>query len=74
MFLHPTEDYDFVIRLDPGVLPRYYQNIAVDTDKLSRRGKYSNLASEEAGALVRPGFDPARLFFEDIQVCPFRVR
>ena len=69
MFTHPTDDYDFIMHLDGGVLPRYFQNIAVDTNILSRRGKYANMTREDQDATVRPGFDPARLLFKDLQVC-----
>jgi len=62
--MHPTDDYDAIIQLDRAVLPRYFQNVAVDDRALSRRGKFANLAD----AVVRPGFDPARLLFNDLQV------
>ncbi|KAF8623754.1 hypothetical protein AX15_006197 [Amanita polypyramis BW_CC] len=65
LFVHPTEDYDFIIKLDRTVMPRYFQNVMVDAGALSRRGKYANLASSQDS--VRPGFDPVRLFFQDLQ-------
>ncbi|KAJ7581471.1 Nrap protein [Mycena floridula] len=65
MFTHPTADYDFLIHLDPAVLPRYFQNASVDTSQLARRGKYSNLPA--TAETVRPGFDPARALFLDLQ-------
>ena len=68
MFTHPTDDYDFIMHLDGGVLPRYFHNIAVDTNVLSRRGKYANMTREDQDATVRPGFDPARSLFKDLQV------
>ena len=67
LFIHPTEDYDFIIKLDRTVVPRYFQNVVVDAGALSRRGKYANLASSRDS--VRPGFDPVQLFFQDLQVC-----
>ncbi|RDB30862.1 Nucleolar protein 6 [Hypsizygus marmoreus] len=68
MFIHPTTDYEFVVRLDATVLPRYFHNVAVDTELLSRRGKYANLLQDDdKNASVQPGFDPARLFFRDLQ-------
>ncbi|KAG6826200.1 hypothetical protein H0H87_007695, partial [Tephrocybe sp. NHM501043] len=66
LFIHPTSDYDFVVRLDVGQLPRYFHNVAVDSDILSRRGKYANLQDDQS-AVVRPGFDPAYFFFNDLQ-------
>ncbi|KAG6887313.1 hypothetical protein C0992_012897, partial [Termitomyces sp. T32_za158] len=63
MFIHPTSDYDFIVRLDAVQLPRYYHNVAVDPDLLAR-GKYANLQDNQS---VRPGFDPARLFYHDLQ-------
>ncbi|KAF8066902.1 Nrap protein [Lyophyllum atratum] len=67
MFIHPTSDYDFVVRLDAAVLPRYFHNVAVDTELLTRRGKYANLLEDDEGPGVRPGFDPAHLLFHDLQ-------
>ncbi|KAG6884333.1 hypothetical protein C0993_012058 [Termitomyces sp. T159_Od127] len=63
MFVHPTSDYDFIVRLDATQLPRYFHNVAVDLDLLSR-GKYANLQDNQS---VRPGFDPAGLLFHDLQ-------
>ncbi|KAL0952389.1 hypothetical protein HGRIS_006665 [Hohenbuehelia grisea] len=72
LFVHPTQDYDFIIQLNPSVLPRYAQNVTPDQDVLLRRhqGKYANLpqsTSDDAGTEVRYNWDPARLFFEDLQ-------
>ncbi|KAK0482507.1 Nrap protein [Armillaria novae-zelandiae] len=70
MFNHPTGDYDFVVRLDPTVLPRYHQNIRPDLSLLSRKqGKYSNLQPEDAekATVVRPGYDPARALIRDLK-------
>ncbi|KAH0579235.1 hypothetical protein H2248_003386 [Termitomyces sp. 'cryptogamus'] len=63
MFIHPTSDYDFIVRLDAAQLPRYFHNVVIDPDLLSR-GKYANLQNNQS---VRPGFDPARLLFHDLQ-------
>ncbi|GLB41186.1 putative U3 small nucleolar RNA-associated protein 22 [Lyophyllum shimeji] len=65
MFIHPTTDYDFIVRLDPAMLPRCFQNVAVDPELLTRRGKYANLLEDDQ--TVRPGFDPAHLLFCDLQ-------
>ncbi len=71
MFNHPTGDYDFVVQLDPTVLPRYHQNIHPDLSLLSRKlGKYSNLQPEDAdkATVVRPGYDPALALIRDLKV------
>ncbi|KAK2462771.1 hypothetical protein APHAL10511_005162 [Amanita phalloides] len=65
LFVHPTDDYDFIIKLDRTLVPRYFQNVIADAGVLSRRGKYANLASAQDP--VRPGFDPIQLFFKDLQ-------
>ncbi|KAH9476209.1 Nucleolar protein 6 [Psilocybe cubensis] len=70
MFIHPTDDYDFVLCLDPGVIPRYVHNVGVDVEVLlGRGGKYANRTREEEEESVRvmPGFDPARMYFDDLQ-------
>jgi U3 small nucleolar RNA-associated protein 22 len=67
MFIHPTEDYDFVIQLDPAMLPRYYQNISVNLTLLSKWGDYANLRPQSSSSM-RPGFDPAQLLFDDLKV------
>ena len=69
MFLHPTDDYDFLVHLDPTVLPRYFHNISPDANLLSKRGKYANKLGNENDKVVLAGFDPARLLFDDLQVC-----
>ncbi|KAF8634052.1 hypothetical protein AX17_004316 [Amanita inopinata Kibby_2008] len=67
LFTHPTEDYDFVIKLDRAVIPRYFQNVVGDTVQLSRRGKNANLSSSDESNIIRPGFDPVQLLFKDLQ-------
>ncbi|KAG5651498.1 hypothetical protein H0H81_008470 [Sphagnurus paluster] len=71
MFIHPTSDYDVIIRLDASTLPRYFHNVAADPDMLSRRGKYANLQEDQID--VRPGFDPVHLLFSDLQAGLFRI-
>ncbi|KAH6905454.1 pre-rRNA processing protein Utp22 [Coprinopsis sp. MPI-PUGE-AT-0042] len=66
MFTHPTQDYDFIVHLDPAVLPRYVHNVHADPALLSK-GKYANAGLGEAGVEIVPGFDPARAFFDDLQ-------
>ncbi|KXN85109.1 U3 small nucleolar RNA-associated protein 22 [Leucoagaricus sp. SymC.cos] len=67
LFVHPTEDYDFIVQLDPSLLPRYMHNVAVNPDKLSKRGKYANKMLDGQDPVVRPGLDPARMLFDDLQ-------
>lgn len=67
MFAHPTDDYDFVVQLDPKLLPRYFQNVSVDLSVLSGHVHYANL-QDESDEPLRPGFDPARLLFDDLKV------
>ncbi|KAJ6570241.1 Nrap protein [Mycena vulgaris] len=64
MFRHPTDDYDFLVRMDPTVLPRYAQNI---DSSLAAGGKYANLPRDDSTTVLRAGFDPARLLCDDLQ-------
>jgi U3 small nucleolar RNA-associated protein 22 len=70
--VHPTDDYDFVIQLDRAVLPRHFQNVILDEATLATKGKkYANLLrmnGDDVATSLRPGFDPARLLFEDLRV------
>ncbi|KAJ7650617.1 Nrap protein [Roridomyces roridus] len=63
IFIHPTQDYDFVIGMNPAVLPRYAQNI----DSSLAASKYANLAREDSTWIPRAGFDPARLLYDDLK-------
>jgi U3 small nucleolar RNA-associated protein 22 len=60
MFIHPTDDYDFIIQLDPMALTRYHHNVAADHSFLSKQGKSANQQQREVNTGVLPGFDPAR--------------
>ena len=71
MFIHPTDDYDFIIQLDHMALTRYHHNVAADHSFLSKQGKYANQQQWEVNADVWAGFDPARLLFSDLQVYLF---
>ena len=72
MFIHPTQDYNILLHLDPSILPRYLHNVNVDQDLLTRRGKYANKTLQDDAVKVLPGFDPAQLFVDDLQVRPLR--
>jgi len=49
MFIHPTDDYDFIIQLDPMALTWYHHNVAADHSFLSKQGKYANQQQWEVG-------------------------
>jgi len=68
MFIHPTGDYDVLLCLDPSILPRYFHNVNPDAELLTKRGKYSNRTQDDDSVSVLPGFDPAQMFFKDLQV------
>ncbi|TFK21369.1 pre-rRNA processing protein Utp22 [Coprinopsis marcescibilis] len=65
MFVHPVDDYDFVVNLDPSLLPRYVQNVNPDQKLLARHGKFANMSNLPTSTI--PGFDPGRLLFDDLQ-------
>ena len=67
LFVHPTDDYDFVIELSPSSLTRYLHNVTVDQKLLMKQGKYANKADKN-DVVIMPGFDPAQLLFSDLQV------
>lgn len=64
LFSHATEDYDVLIELDPMILPRYHQSINAESSALSK----DRTIPQEDDATPRPGFDPAWLLFQDLQV------
>ncbi|KAF9475207.1 Nrap protein [Pholiota conissans] len=67
IFIHPTDDYDILVKLDPSVLPRYFHNVNADTTLLTKRGKYANKTQGDETVGLMPGFDPAQLLFNDLQ-------
>lgn len=63
------QQYDFVIELNPALLPRYYQNIHVDQSVWAKTGKYANATVPNNGPqLVLPAYDQAQLLFNDLSV------
>lgn len=68
LFVHPTNDYDFVIELNPTPLPRYHQSVVADPAVWAHKGKYANLRKQETSH-SRLGMDPAQLLFDDLSVC-----
>ncbi|KAI0711085.1 Nrap protein [Fomitopsis betulina] len=64
LFTHPTGHYDFVVELDPAILPRYAQSVQADPAVWARKGKYANVRTEEE---ILPGFDPTHAFYEDLK-------
>ncbi|KAH7890378.1 Nrap protein [Phlebopus sp. FC_14] len=63
LFSHATNDYDVLIELDSSILPRYYQAIDADPAVWSKNRIAPMI---KAGLVSRPGFDPARLLFDDL--------
>lgn len=55
------------MELDPAVLPRYHQNIQADASVWARKGKYANARADDETARLLPGFDPARLLYDDLK-------
>ena len=66
--MHPTDDYDILLKLDPSILPRYLQNVNADATLLTKRGKYANKTQGDETVGLMPGFDPAQLLFNDLRV------
>lgn len=70
LFSHATDDYDILIELKPTVLPRYHQAINADPSVWSK--DRANPRGDDGAS--HPGFDPAWLLFNDLQVnegfCP----
>ncbi|KAL6304485.1 Nrap protein [Sparassis latifolia] len=67
LFTHPLEHYDFIVDLEPSILPRYAQNIAADANAWVRKGKYANVQATDDARTVLPGFDPAQLLYDDLK-------
>jgi U3 small nucleolar RNA-associated protein 22 len=67
MFIHPEEDYDFVVKLQPAVLPRYFQNITANPSIWA--DKYGHDPSADGELPLRPGFDPVEAYLDDLTVC-----
>ena len=72
LFVHPVDDYDFIVQLEPSLLPRYLHNVTGNSDKLTKRGQHTNGPLDDSNEIIRPGFDPARMLFDDLQVCSCR--
>jgi U3 small nucleolar RNA-associated protein 22 len=66
MFVHPEEDYDFVVKLRPAVLPRYFQNVTANPSVWADKNAYSS--SVDRDWPLRPGFDPAEAYLDDLRV------
>jgi U3 small nucleolar RNA-associated protein 22 len=67
MFIHPEEDYDFVVKLQPAVLPRYFQNVTANSSIWADKHAYGSSADGEVS--LRPGFDPVEAYVDDLTVC-----
>ncbi|KZV90658.1 Nrap protein [Exidia glandulosa HHB12029] len=69
LFTHPTDDYDFVLHLDPKVLPRASEFVLAPPSSAKSKG-YANQpvvvgADDTSGPMV--DFDPAAMFFADLR-------
>jgi U3 small nucleolar RNA-associated protein 22 len=67
--VHPLSDYDFLIHLEPSVLPRYTYNISPDESYWSKGVSHVNITlngTNDTGVMF--GFDPAKEFLDDLQV------
>jgi hypothetical protein len=60
---HPITGYDFIIHLEASTLPRSYENAYVQIQGVET-GQQIKFSKVER----RPGFDPARLFLDDLRV------
>lgn len=69
VFVHPLDDYDFVIHLKPSIHPRYYQNVQFDPHAWSK-GEDGDTAVSHVGELTAPKveFDPVKMLFDDLKV------
>ncbi|RPD65156.1 Nrap protein [Lentinus tigrinus ALCF2SS1-7] len=67
LFHHPTDDYDFIVEVDPSLSPRYYQNVDADPSVWTVKGKYANASSKDPVSAVMPGFDPLTMFYDDLK-------
>lgn len=67
MFIHPEEDYDFVVKLQPAVLPRYFQNVTANPSIWA--DKHAIDPSVGGEVPLRPGFDPVEAYINDLKVC-----
>ncbi|KAF9652507.1 Nrap protein [Thelephora ganbajun] len=59
---HPITEYDFIIHLETATLPRSYENASVRIQGVETGQQIKSSKSER-----RPGFDPARLFLDDLR-------
>ena len=70
--MHPTDDYDVLIKLRPEALVRMHQSIITSDSSLDSdsRRKYANIPSsaEEEDKDLRVDYDPASDFFRDLKV------
>ena len=66
MFVHPEDDYDFVVKLQPAVLPRYFQNITAAPSFWA--DKRTDTQPADCEWPLRPGFDPAEVYLDDLTV------
>lgn len=80
MFLHPTVDYDFLLHLDPAVVPRYPESLFANASIWGGGKKFVNLNAMDIdgagmgevrsvyGNEIRIDFDPVRMLVRELQV------
>ncbi|KIO17773.1 hypothetical protein M407DRAFT_32545, partial [Tulasnella calospora MUT 4182] len=68
VFVHPLDDYDFVVHLKPSIHPRYCQNLQFDPHAWSK-GEDDDTSAFQVGELAAPKveFDPAKMLFDDLK-------
>ena len=71
LFVHPTDDYDVLIRLRPEALCRAHQSVlgAASGGETGLGRKYANIPRPgEEDSELRVDYDPASEFFRDLKV------
>ncbi|THH05718.1 hypothetical protein EW145_g4591 [Phellinidium pouzarii] len=76
LFIHPSNDYDILIRLKPDTLCRAHQSII--TPDIARRSdkKYANIPSLSShnDQPMRVSFDPVLMYYNDLKVNGWSLR
>ncbi|TPX30639.1 hypothetical protein SmJEL517_g05826 [Synchytrium microbalum] len=66
LFVTPTTGYDFIIRLNPTILPRYRQNLTCDASLLPKaRQQYKNLRVLQDAQ--EDDWDPAERYVQELE-------
>ncbi|TPX47959.1 hypothetical protein SeMB42_g03163 [Synchytrium endobioticum] len=67
IFVTPTTGYDFIIRLDPTLLPRHGQNLTCDASLVTKKAKhqYKNLRALQS--VQEDDWDPAERYAQELE-------